>query len=87
MRDGLLTPVRLIEALSTLRRAWAASPAGTLKDGAAADIALIDPELDWTIDAASLCSRSANTPFLDREVAGAVLMTIVGGEVVYESRA
>jgi dihydroorotase len=87
VRDGLLTPLRLIEALSTAPARVGGLPGGSLKIGEPADIAVLDPELDWTIDSASLCSRSANTPLLDKKVRGRAVMTLVGGQVVYESRA
>ncbi len=85
VRDGVLSPARLIEALSTKPARIAKLEAGTLREGALADIAVIDPERRWTISAASLCSRSANTPFLHREVRGKAVMTIVGGQIVYEA--
>jgi dihydroorotase len=85
VRDGVLSAARLVEALSTKPARIAKLDAGTLKEGAFADIALIDPERRWTISAASLCSRSSNTPFLQREVRGKAAMTIVAGRIVYEA--
>jgi len=85
VRDGVLSAPRLFEALSTKPARIAKLDAGTLAEGALADIAVIDPERRWTISAASLCSRSANTPFLHREVRGKAVLTIVGGRVVYEA--
>jgi dihydroorotase len=85
VRDGVLSANRLFESLSTKPARIAKLDAGTLAEGALADIAVIDPERRWTISAASLCSRSANTPFLHREVRGKAVLTIVGGRVVYEA--
>ncbi|HKP59760.1 MAG TPA: dihydroorotase [Polyangiales bacterium] len=85
VRDGVLSAARLVEALSTKPARIGKLDAGTLKEGALADIALIDPERCWTITPASLCSRSANTPFLQRDVRGKATMTIVGGRIVYEA--
>ncbi len=84
VREGVLTPLRLIETLSTAPARLSGLEAGTLKEGAPADIALIDPELDWTLDAASLSSRSTNTPLLGRTVRGRNMLTLVDGEIVYE---
>lgn len=36
---------------------------GTLSTGAVADITLIDPDMEWTVDKNSFASRSHNTPF------------------------
>jgi dihydroorotase len=85
VRDGLLTPLRLCDALSTTPARIGKLPGGTLREGELADLAVIDPEQRWTISAASLCSRSTNTPFLDREVRGKNLLTVVAGQIVYEA--
>jgi dihydroorotase len=55
--------------------------AGTLSVGAAADVTLIDPAAEWTIDAGHFLSRSRNTPFHGRRVRGRIACTIVSGEV------
>jgi dihydroorotase len=85
VRDGALSAGRLIEALSTSPARVAGLEAGTLREGAPADVAVIDPELVWTLDAASLSSRSTNTPLLNQTLRGRTVLTIVDGEIVYES--
>ncbi len=82
--EGHLSALRLIESLSTSPSRVARIDGGTLKVGEAADIVLLDPGLRWTITKEALRSRSHNTPLLNREVVGAVRMTLVGGEVVWE---
>lgn len=84
VRDGLLSPLRLIETLSTAPARVAGLEGGGLKVGARADLTVIDPELDWTLDASSLSSRSSNTPFLGQRMRGRTVMTVVDGQVVYE---
>ncbi len=54
---------------------------GRLRPGGAADITLIDPDLEWTLTRDELAGRSANTPFLGRRLRGRALATIVGGQV------
>ena len=85
VRDGLLTPLRLVETLSTQPAKVGKLPGGSLREGEAADIAVIDPERRWTINAGSLHSRSTNTPFLHKEVRGKAVLTIVNGQIVYEA--
>ena len=85
VRDGLLTPLRLVETLSTQPARVGRLPGGSLRVGEPADIAVIDPERRWTISASSLCSRSTNTPFLHKEVRGKAVLTIVNGQIVYEA--
>ncbi|HEX7478278.1 MAG TPA: dihydroorotase [Polyangiales bacterium] len=85
VREGILSPMRLVEALSTKPARLGKLEGGTLKPGSAADIAVIDPERRWTINPASLASRSSNTPFLNKEVRGKAILTMVAGQIVYES--
>jgi dihydroorotase len=84
VRDGGLSPMRLFEALTSSPAKVVGLDAGTLREGAPADVTVIDPELDWTIDASSLSSRSTNTPLLHQQVRGRAVLTIVDGEIVYE---
>jgi dihydroorotase len=58
-------------------------PGGTLTAGAAADVTVIDPALEWTVDAQQLNSKSKNTPFDGWKMKGAAVVTIVGGKVVF----
>ena len=57
---------------------------GTLSEGAAADVAIIDPELSWQVDAEKLVSKSKNTPFDGWDMQGAATHTIVAGKVVFQ---
>jgi dihydroorotase len=85
VREGVLTPLRLVETLSTQPARVGKLPGGDLREGGAADLAVIDPERRWTISSATLSSRSTNTPFLHREVRGKAVMTVVAGQIVYEA--
>ena len=57
--------------------------AGTLSPGTAADVTLIDPELEWTIDAKTFETASCNTPFDGWKLKGRAVRTIVGGRTVW----
>lgn len=59
---------------------------GTLETGADADITVIDPLLKWTVDVQSFHSRGKNSPFNGRQMQGKAILTIVGGEIKYDSR-
>jgi len=54
---------------------------GTLRPGAVADVTVIDPRDEWTVDAARFASLSRNTPFDGRTVRGRARYTIVGGQI------
>ena len=51
---------------------------GTLSPGADADITIIDPDLDWIVDASLFKSKSKNTPFNGWQLKGKAVQTIVG---------
>ncbi len=57
---------------------------GTLAVGAVADITVIDPNLEWTVDRDATASRSRNTPFHGREIKGRAVRTMVDGKTVWE---
>jgi dihydroorotase len=59
-------------------------PGGTLKDGAPADIAVIDPEKKWTVKAKDFRSASQNSPFIGQRLSGQAYATILGGRVVFK---
>ncbi|MEZ4307982.1 MAG: dihydroorotase [Polyangiaceae bacterium] len=84
-REGKLPLARLVDALtrSPARIAGLASPA--LRQGARAELCVIDTERSFTVNRASLRSKSTNTPFLNRTFTGAVTLTLAGGRVVHDS--
>ncbi len=57
---------------------------GTLSIGAPADVTLIDPDLEWTVDRDASFSQSRNTPFHGWELRGRAVRTIVGGATVWQ---
>lgn len=59
-------------------------PAGTLSTGANADIAIFAPDEAWMVTADGFHGRSANSPWIGREMRGKVRTTIVGGRIVYD---
>ena len=83
VRDGHLSPARLIESLTSAPAKIGALEGGSLREGGVADVTVIDPDLEWTLDASALTSKSQNTPFLGQTMRGAVTHTLVGGVAVY----
>jgi dihydroorotase len=76
----------LLEALARLTCKPAALlglEAGRLRKGAAADLVIFDPDRRWTIEESKFRSKSKNSPFAGRELAGAVLRTVVDGRAVF----
>jgi dihydroorotase len=85
VREGVLKPLRFVEVLSTApARLIPDFEGGSLREGRAADVTLLDPETRWILDKEALRSKSHNTPMLDRELTGRPVMTIVAGNIVHE---
>ena len=56
---------------------------GTLKQGAVADITIIDPDAEWVVDTAQFASKGKNTPLAGATLKGRVVETLVAGKVVH----
>jgi dihydroorotase len=81
---GIISLERLVELCATNpARILNLEDRGTLREGAPADLTIIDPQFTWTFDAARSKSKSRNTPFDGHEFRGGVIATIVGGRIVY----
>ena len=57
---------------------------GTLSVGAPGDVALIDPEAEWTVEPERFASKGRNTPLAGRRLRGRAVATIYGGKVVFD---
>lgn len=58
-------------------------PLGDLSVGNSADLAIIDPDREWTVDPRKFKSTSRNTPFGGWKLSGKVEMTVLQGKVRY----
>lgn len=83
VRNGLLSPLQLVELMSTKPARILGVPGGSLAAGLAADVSVIDPEVSYTLTAEDLVSKGKNCPFLGRSLQGRAVMTILDGKVVY----
>jgi dihydroorotase len=84
VRPGALSLATLISRLSRDPARLLGLPGGSLAPGAPADVTILDPAAEWTVDPARFQSRSRNTPFGGWAVTGRPWKTIVGGGVVWE---
>jgi dihydroorotase len=75
--QGDWSPLTLVQALSTNPAAcWGQTPP-TIQAQQPAEMILFDPGTMWTVTPSTLCSLSANTPWLGKEIPGRVLRTWV----------
>ena len=56
---------------------------GTLTPEAVADVTVIDPDAEWTVDVSAFKSKSRNSPYDGWRVRGRAWAVIVGGVVKY----
>jgi dihydroorotase len=57
---------------------------GHLGLGAPADLVVVDPKAQWTVDAKAFFSKGRNTPFQGQTLTGKVVSTVIGGRVVFQ---
>jgi dihydroorotase len=84
--EGVLSLPELIAKMSLNPARILNLSKGTLETGADADITVINPQLNWTVDVKAFCSKGKNSPFHGREMKGKAVLTIVGGEIKYDGR-
>lgn len=83
VEDGILTLNQLVEKMSCNPSFLLNLERGTLKAGTVADITVIDPSLEWVVEADKLASKSKNSPWLGQNMKGAAVATIVAGNLKF----
>lgn len=86
VKKGYLTPMQMAAKMSYNPAKVLGIPKGTLDEGKIADITIIDPDKEYTIDANTFESKGKNTPFDGYKVSGEVEYTILNGKVVYSNK-
>ncbi|MDF2572317.1 MAG: pyrC [Sporomusa sp.] len=81
-----IAPSWLIKRMSSNPAQIFGLPGGTLAAGSPADVCVIDPHLEWTIDKNTFLSKSRNTPYHGTSVKGCVWLTLVNGNVIFDGR-
>jgi dihydroorotase len=82
VRPGLLPLATLVSRLSRDPARLLNLPGGSLTPGSPADVTILDPGRELTVDPARFHSRGRNTPFGGWTLTGGPWATIVGGTVV-----
>ncbi len=78
---GHLSWPQLLEKLTIRPAQVLGIERGTLKSGVDADVTIIDPAVEWSIDVFQFASKSRNSPFHGQKVRGRAHAVIVSGEV------
>lgn len=89
VEPGILSPLDMARVMSSspakIFHLMEAYGDGRIAEGNPADLVLIDPKEEWTIDKKQFASRGRNTPFDGWKVRGRVKATICDGEIVYRT--
>jgi dihydroorotase len=85
VRTNILSLERMVQVLSTNPARILKLERGTLAKGAAADITVVDPELQVEVRSERFASRSRNTPFEGWKLRGGPVMTIVRGRTAWSA--
>lgn len=87
VKSGLISPMTLIERMSSKPAQILGIDKGDISVGKVADITILDPEATYKVDPTKFVSKSKNTPFGGMEVTGDVDYTLVNGRIVYQKNA
>jgi dihydroorotase len=79
--EGILSLAEVIRKLSVNPALILKLNKGMLTVGADADVTIIDPNIEWLVDASRFRSKSMNTPFNGWKLKGRAVLTIVGGKI------
>jgi dihydroorotase len=85
IRSGEVPLARLVDALTRAPARVVALDAPSIREGAVAELCLVDPEATFHVDPARLRSKSRNTPWLGKTLKGRVEMTVAAGRIVFEA--
>jgi dihydroorotase len=75
--------MQLIEKLSVNPRRILSLPEIHIQEGERANLTLLDPEIEWTVDVQSFRSKSKNSPFHGRTLKGKAIGIINNGKTYF----
>lgn len=82
--SGQLSLERLVEAFSSAPAKVLGLPGGSLDEGKAADLTIIDLNKETLFSPENILSKSKNTPWLNHSLPGRVMWTICNGNISYQ---
>jgi len=85
VRDGVIRLPAAIAKLSCNPAKILSIRGGAIEEGKEADLTIIDPHAEYVFSRELVESKSANSPFLGRELEGKAVLTMVKGRIVWES--
>jgi dihydroorotase len=83
VRPGHIPLARALELWTEAPRRLFDLPEVRLAGGFPADLTLIDPDAEWTVDPAAFHSKGRSTPFAGMRLTGRMLATFCDGEITH----
>jgi len=83
LQDGEMTPAKVVAALTCnpAKVLGVHKRKGALTPGYDADVCMVDPAEEWSLDPSRLASRCKNTPFAGMKLKGRVKFTVARGRL------
>jgi len=85
VREGVMKLPEAIAKLTCNPASILRIKGGVIEEGKEADLTIIDPRYEFVLNKDTLKSKSHNSPFIGWNMKGKVMMTIVGGRIVWKS--
>lgn len=85
VKTGIITLEKLVEMMSVRPRVIFGIDGGEIKEGAVANLALLDVDKEWIVNPDNFVTMGRATPFEGWKLQGENLLTIYRGEIVYET--
>lgn len=85
VKEGVISLERMVQLTSTnAAKMLNLSDKGRIAEGFLADIAVIDPDIEYVYDEKINRSKSVNSPLFGKKIKGAAIATIKSGKIVYK---
>ena len=86
VKTRILTPGQMMKLMAQHPAGILGINAGNLKEGMPADLAVFDTANEYVINPEAFLSKGRNTPFAGNKVSGKTMLTLCGGNIVWEDR-
>ncbi|MFZ5807337.1 MAG: dihydroorotase [Verrucomicrobiota bacterium] len=83
VHEKIISLPELLQRLTIAPARFLGLDRGTLRVGSAADVTIIDPDMEWIVDKEKFFSLGKNTPFHGEHLKGRAVTTIVKGAIVW----
>ena len=84
VEQGVIGLIRAVELLTAGPAKILGLPCGNLENGKPADLVVVDTRDSFRVNPERFFSKARNCPFKGRRMKGRTLLTMLGGDVIYE---